>query len=84
PIEFTFMFLAPALYAIHAVLTGLAMVVMNLLDVHLGFTFSAGLFDYVLNFGKSTRPWMLLPVGLVYAGLYYSLFRVFIRVLNLK
>lgn len=84
PIEFTFMFLAPALYAIHAVLTGLAMVVMNLLDVHLGFTFSAGLFDYVLNFGKSTRPWMLLPVGLVYAGLYYSLFRIFIRVLNLK
>ena len=84
PIEFTFMFLAPALYAIHAVLTGLAMVVMNLLDVHLGFTFSAGLFAYVLNFGKSTRPWMLLPVGLVYAGLYYSLFRVFIRVLNLK
>nr|WP_314432982.1 N-acetylglucosamine-specific PTS transporter subunit IIBC [uncultured Brevundimonas sp.] len=84
PIEFTFMFLAPALYAIHAVLTGLAMVVMNLLDVHLGFTFSAGLFDYVLNFGKSTRPWLLLPVGLIYAGLYYSLFRIFIRVLNLK
>lgn len=84
PIEFTFMFLAPVLYAIHAVLTGAAMVVMDLLGVRLGFTFSAGLFDYVLNFGKSTRPWLLIPVGLVYFGLYYGLFRLFIRVLNLK
>lgn len=84
PIEFTFMFLVPVLYAIHAVLTGVAMVVMDLLGVHLGFTFSAGLFDYVLNFGKSTRPWLLLPVGLVYFGLYYGLFRLFIRVLDLK
>lgn len=84
PIEFTFMFLAPVLYAIHAVLTGVAMVVMDLLGVRLGFTFSAGLFDYVLNFGKSTRPWLLLPVGVVYFGLYYGLFRLFIRVLDLK
>lgn len=84
PIEFTFMFLAPVLYAIHAVLTGVAMVVMDLLGVHLGFTFSAGLFDYVLNFGKSTRPLLLIPVGLVYFGLYYGLFRLFIRVLDLK
>ena len=84
PIEFTFMFLAPVLYAIHAVLTGVAMVVMDLLGVRLGFTFSAGLFDYVLNFGKSTRPWLLIPVGLVYFGLYYGLFRGFIQVLSLK
>jgi len=84
PIEFTFMFLAPVLYAIHAVLTGLAMVVMDLLGVRLGFTFSAGLFDYVLNFGKSTRPWLLIPVGVVYFGLYYGLFRLFIRLFNLK
>ncbi len=84
PIEFTFMFLAPVLYAIHAVLTGVAMVVMDLLGVRLGFTFSAGLFDYVLNFGKSTRPWLLIPVGLVYFGLYYGLFRGFIQGLDLK
>lgn len=84
PIEFTFMFLAPVLYAIHAVMTGVAMVVMDLLGVRLGFTFSAGLFDYVLNFGRSTRPWLLLPVGLVYGGLYYGLFRVAISVFNLK
>src|SRR5438270_2599235 len=66
PIEFTFMFLAPALFALHAVLTGAAMVTMDLLGSRLGFSFSAGLFDYVLNYGKSTRPWLLLPVGLVY------------------
>jgi len=84
PIEFTFMFLAPVLYAIHAVLTGVSMVVMDLLGSRLGFTFSAGLFDYVLNYGRATRPWMLLPVGLIYGGLYYGLFRVAITVFNLK
>lgn len=84
PIEFTFIFLAPALYAIHAVLTGLAMVVMDLLGVRLGFTFSAGLFDYALNFGKATRPLLLIPVGLAYFALYYGLFRFFIRRFDLK
>ena len=63
PIEFTFMFLAPALYALHAVLTGLAMVMMDLLGCHLGFGFSAGLFDYVLNFGKATHPLYLVAGG---------------------
>ena len=84
PIEFTFIFLAPALYAIHAVLTGLAMVVMDLLGVRLGFTFSAGLFDYALNFGKATRPLLLIPIGLAYFGLYYGLFRFFIQRFDLK
>jgi PTS system N-acetylglucosamine-specific IIC component len=84
PIEFTFMFLAPMLYAIHAVLTGASMALMDALGVHLGFGFSAGLFDFVLNFNKSTRPWLLLPIGLVYFGLYYGLFRFFIVRLDLK
>ncbi|HKX87593.1 MAG TPA: N-acetylglucosamine-specific PTS transporter subunit IIBC [Sphingopyxis sp.] len=79
PIEFTFMFVAPLLYAIHALLTGASMALMNALDVKLGFGFSAGLFDYVLNFSLATRPWMLLPIGAVYALLYYGLFRFFIR-----
>ena len=56
-------------------LTGLAMVMMNALGVKLGFGFSAGLFDYVLNFGKATRPLLLLPVGIAYSALYYALFR---------
>src|SRR5207245_8339904 len=84
PIEFTFMFLAPVLYAVHAVLTGIAFVIMNALNVRLGFGFSAGLFDYVLNFNKATRPLLLLPVGLAYFALYYGLFRVVFVWLNLK
>ena len=84
PIEFSFMFLAPVLYAVHAVLTGLAMVVMDLLDVRLGFGFSAGLFDYVLNFSQATRPLLLLPIGLAYFALYYGLFRFFIVRFDLK
>jgi N-acetylglucosamine PTS system EIICBA or EIICB component len=75
PIEFTFMFLAPALYLVHAVLTGVSMVVMDALGVRLGFTFSAGLFDYLINFGTSTRPWLLLPVGAAYFAIYYFTFR---------
>jgi PTS system N-acetylglucosamine-specific IIC component len=84
PVEFTFMFLAPALFALHALLTGAAMVIMNMLGVKLGFTFSAGLFDYFLNFGKATRPLLLWPVGAAYAVLYYGLFRFFIRRFDLK
>jgi len=84
PIEFSFMFLAPALYAVHAVLTGVSMAVLDLLHVKLGFTFSAGLFDYVLNFGKASRPLWLVPIGAVYAAVYYGLFRFFITRFDLK
>ena len=84
PIEFTFMFLAPLLYLIHAVLTGISMALMDALNVKLGFGFSAGLFDYVLNYGKATNPLLLLPVGAAYAVIYYALFRVVIRKFNLK
>jgi PTS system N-acetylglucosamine-specific IIC component len=84
PIEFSFMFLAPALFVVHALLTGAAMVTMNALGVKLGFGFSAGLFDYVLNFNKATRPLLLIPVGLAYFGLYYGLFRLFIVRFDLK
>jgi PTS system N-acetylglucosamine-specific IIC component len=84
PIEFTFMFLAPGLFALHALLTGLAMVTMDLLGSRMGFGFSAGLFDYLLNYNKATHPWMLVPVGAVYALLYYGLFRYFIERFNLK
>lgn len=84
PIEFTFMFLAPMLYAVHAALTGLAMVLMDLLGVRLGFGFSAGLFDYVLNYGLATRPLMLLAVGAAYFAIYYAAFRFCIVKLDLK
>lgn len=84
PVEFAFMFLAPALYAIHALLTGLSMATMHMLDVRLGFTFSAGLFDYLLSFGKGQNGLRLIPVGLFYFGLYYALFSFFIQRFNLK
>ena len=63
PIEFAFMFLAPLLFALHALMTGIAMAITQWLGMHLGFGFSAGLFDYVLNFSRSTRPWLLLPIN---------------------
>ena len=84
PVEFAFMFLAPVLYLIHAALTGLALVVMSLLDVKLGFGFSAGLFDYVLNYSKSTNPILLLPIGAIYFAVYYGLFRFVIVRFDLK
>jgi PTS system N-acetylglucosamine-specific IIC component len=82
PIEFTFMFVAPVLYVVHAVLTGLSMVIMDLLGVRHGFGFSAGLFDYVLNFNRATMPLLILPVGAVYFAVYYFVFRWFIRRFN--
>ena len=84
PIEFSFMFLAPVLFGLHAVMTGLAMVLMDALHVRLGFSFSAGLFDYVINFGKATRPLLLVPVGLLYFALYYGVFRFAILRWDLK
>ena len=78
PIEFTFIFLAPLLYALHAVPTGISMALMNGLDVRLGFGFSAGLFDYLLNFTRAQNPLLLLPVGTLYFAVYYFTFRYII------
>ncbi|SEA07675.1 N-acetylglucosamine-specific PTS transporter subunit IIBC [Paraburkholderia sartisoli] len=83
PIEFSFMFLAPVLYVIHALLTGLSLAICSALGIHLGFTFSAGAIDYVLNYGLSTKGWMAIPIGVVYAVVYYGLFRFFIRRFNM-
>jgi PTS system N-acetylglucosamine-specific IIC component len=79
PIEFLFIFLAPLLFVLHAVLTGLSMVIMDALGVKLGFGFSAGLFDYVLNYGLATRPLLLFPVGAAYFATYYLTFGWCIR-----
>lgn len=84
PIEFAFMFLAFPLYILHALLTGLSLVVMNLLHVKLGFTFSAGLFDYLLSYGLGTHPLLLIPVGIIYGLVYYVVFYVAITRWDLK
>ncbi|HEY0285666.1 MAG TPA: N-acetylglucosamine-specific PTS transporter subunit IIBC [Pseudomonas sp.] len=84
PIEFAFMFLAPLLYVIHALLTGLSMALTDMLNIRLGFTFSGGAIDMALGWGKSTNGWMIFPVGLVYFAVYYVVFDQCIRRLNLK
>ncbi|MEU7555284.1 PTS transporter subunit EIIC [Streptomyces sp. NPDC044571] len=75
PIEYSFLFVAPALYAIHAVLTGVSMAVTWGLGVHDGFSFSAGFIDYVINWRLATKPWMIIPIGLCFAVVYYAVFR---------
>ena len=83
PIEYSFVFLAPVLYVIHAVLTGISLAVMELLHVRLGFSFSAGAIDYVLFFKLAQNPLLMLPVGAVMFVLYYSLGVFFIKKFNL-
>ncbi|AWT43536.1 MULTISPECIES: PTS transporter subunit EIIC [Streptomyces] len=75
PIEFAFMFIAPVLYVIHAVLTAVSMAVTWALGVHHGFSFSAGAIDYFLNWNMATKPWMIIPIGLVFGAIYYFTFR---------
>ncbi len=84
PIEFAFLFVAWPLYLIHAVLTGTSLALVNALDIHHGFGFSAGAIDYVLNYGIAQKPLWLIPIGLVYAAIYYVVFRWLIRKWNLR
>ena len=84
PLEFSFMFVAFPLYALHAVLTGTSLALVNALGIKDGFSFSAGFFDYVLNFNIATKPLWLLPIGVGYAAVYYFGFRWVIRWWNLK
>ncbi|NPD03595.1 PTS transporter subunit EIIC [Nocardioides sp. zg-1308] len=84
PLEFAFMFVAFPLYVIHAFLTGSSMALTNALGIKDGFGFSAGLFDYVLNYNIATKPLLIIPIGLAYAAVYYFLFRFVIRRWNLR
>jgi PTS system N-acetylglucosamine-specific IIC component len=84
PLEFSFLFVAWPLYVIHAVLTGTSLALTNALGIHDGFSFSAGGIDYLLNFGHATRPLWIIPIGLVYAAIYYVVFRFVIRKRNLR
>ncbi|SFC39220.1 PTS N-acetyl glucosamine transporter subunit IIABC [Pragia fontium] len=87
PLEFMFMFLAPVLYFVHAILTGISLYVATALGIHAGFTFSAGAIDYALMFklpAASSNVWMLLVMGVVAFVVYFLLFSVIIRAFNLK
>ncbi|PLS32381.1 PTS glucose transporter subunit IIBC [Carnobacterium maltaromaticum] len=85
PLEFSFMFVAPALYFVHAVLTGLSLAVAAFFHWTAGFGFSAGLVDFVLSFRLplANQPYMLILQGLVFAALYYFLFKFLIAKFNL-
>ncbi|MGC0340401.1 PTS transporter subunit EIIC [Streptomyces sp. SLBN-8D4] len=84
PIEYSFLFVAPLLYVVHAVLTGVSMAVTWGLGVHDGFSFSAGLIDYVINWNLATKPWAIIPIGLCFAAVYYAIFRFAITRFDLK
>ncbi len=84
PIEFAFMFVAPVLYIIHAILAGLAFPICILLGMRDGTSFSHGLIDFIVLSGNSSKLWLFPIVGAGYAVIYYTVFRVLIKMLDLK
>ena len=86
PLEFAFMFLAPGLYLIHAILTGISLAICSLLPVRTGFNFSAGFVDWILSFKApmAMNPLYIIPLGLAYSAIYYSIFRFAIKKFNFK
>ena len=83
PIEFLFMFLAPVLYILHALLSGISLALTTALGMRCGFGFSAGFIDYVLSYGISENPIGLFLVGLAFGVVYYFTFVFFIKKLNI-
>ena len=83
-IEFSFLFVAPVLYAIHALLAGSAFVVTNLLGMVHGTSFSHGLIDFLVLSAHAQKFWLFPVIGLIYAAVYYTVFRVVIAALDLK
>lgn len=86
PLEFGFMFLAPVLYVLHAVLTGVSGAIVAMLPCRAGFNFSAGLIDLVLSWKTplALNPWIVIPVGIAFFVIYYVLFRAVIAKFDLK
>ncbi len=86
PIEFAFLFVAPLLFAIHTIFAGFSFMIMHILNVKIGMTFSGGIIDFLL-FGvlpNRTDWWLVIPVGLVFSVIYYFGFRFAIQKFNLK
>ncbi|CAH2214649.1 N-acetylglucosamine-specific PTS transporter subunit IIBC [Tepidibacter aestuarii] len=84
PLEFMFMFIAPVLYVIHAVLTGLSMAVTYMFGIRHGFGFSAGAIDYFVNMNLATNGWLLIPLGIAFFVLYYVIFVFAIKKFDIK
>ena len=86
PLEFSFMFLAPGLYVVHAILTGISVGVLAALPIRAGFNFSAGFVDWFLSFKApfAMNSWLLIPIGLVVGVIYYIVFRALITAFDFK
>jgi len=83
PLEFLFMFEAPLLYLVHALLTGLALATAQFMDIHHGFGFSAGLFDYLINYKLAQNPLLIIPIGLVFSIIYFVVSYYTIKIFKL-
>jgi len=84
PLEFLFMFKAPILYLFHAILTGLALATAQVVDIHHGFGFSAGLFDYIINYKLAHNPALIIPLGGIFAFIYFMVSYYTIRIFKLN
>lgn len=84
PVEFSFMFLSPMLYVIHALFAGLAGIVCYLFNIRIGFTFGACIVDYLINFRIATNAILILPIGIFFFALYYVTFYYLINKRNIQ
>jgi PTS system N-acetylglucosamine-specific IIC component len=84
PLEFLFLFVAPLLFALHALLTGLALALAQMLDIHAGFGFSAGFIDYLINYKLATNPLLILPLGVLFSFIYFAASYYTIKLFKLK
>jgi PTS system N-acetylglucosamine-specific IIC component len=84
PLEFLFLFVAPLLFVLHAVLTGLALALAQMLNIHAGFGFSAGFIDYLINYKLATNPLLILPLGAVFSLVYFVSSYYLIKIFKLK
>jgi len=84
PLEFLFLFVAPLLFVLHALLTGLSLALAQMLDIHAGFGFSAGFIDYIINYKLATNPLLILPLGAVFAFIYFVSSYYTIKLFKLK
>ena len=84
PLEFLFLFVAPLLFVVHALLTGLSLAIAQMLDIHAGFGFSAGFIDYIINYKLAKNPLYILPLGVVFALLYFFISYYTIKIFKLK
>lgn len=84
PVEYAFMFAAPVLYLLHALLAGAGYAIMNILDVHIGYGMAQGAIDLAAYYSMASKPWLLFVAGPVYALVYYALFRAMIHLLGFR